>query len=85
MQQPLAHLYFLTIFEDIQQSNYSLSALCNAAHSIRKVCTYWCIYVRRYVCACVLGPDLELLNYSESSRLDSKQVNSTCAAAIDHT
>lgn len=37
MQQPLAHLYFLTIFDDLLHSEYNMSALINAAQSIGKV------------------------------------------------
>ena len=37
MQQPLAHLYFLTVFEDLLSSNFGLSNLIRTSQRIAKV------------------------------------------------
>jgi len=38
MQQPLSHLYFLTVFEDLLKSKFNLSGLIKTAQNITKVC-----------------------------------------------
>ena len=37
MQQPLAHLYFLTVFEDLLSSNFGLPNLIRTSQKIAKV------------------------------------------------
>ena len=37
MQQPLCHLYFLTVMEDLKDSSYGLSGLVKTIHNISKV------------------------------------------------
>ncbi len=37
MQQPLAHLYFLTVMEDLKDSNFGLAGLVKTVHNISKV------------------------------------------------
>ena len=37
MQQPLAHLYFVTVFERLLESGFELPALVRVAQQIRKV------------------------------------------------
>ena len=37
MQQPLAHLYFLTVFEDLLSSNFGLANLIRTSQRIAKV------------------------------------------------
>ena len=39
MQQPLAHLYFLTVLEHLQAEGHKLSALVRTANNISKLCT----------------------------------------------
>ena len=39
MQQPLAHLYFLTVLEHLQGEGHKLSALVRTANNIFKLCT----------------------------------------------
>jgi len=38
MQQPLSHLYFLTVFEDLLKSKFNLSGLIKTAQNITKQC-----------------------------------------------
>ena len=40
MQQPLAHLYFLTVFEDLLSSSFSLPNLIRTSQKIAKVCPH---------------------------------------------
>ena len=61
MQQPLVHLYFLTIFEDLLGSEFNLSALIKTSQSISKVifsivmvcCMSYMNYI--YLHACMAG------------------------------
>ena len=38
MQQPLAHLYFLVVLENISHSDFGLSGLITTSLKISKVC-----------------------------------------------
>ncbi len=40
MQQPLSHLYFLVVLEDVSNSNFGLSGLITTSQKISKVRYY---------------------------------------------
>ena len=42
MQQPLTHLYFLTVLEDVSNSNFGLSGLITTSQKISKVHVLLC-------------------------------------------
>ncbi len=61
MQQPLAHLYFLTVMEDLKDSNFGLAGLVKTVHNISKVSGSGPADVCVCVCVCVwwAGVDLQ--------------------------
>ena len=58
MQQPLSHLYFLVVLEDVSNSNFGLSGLITTSQKISKVRDFvsWvCPLVVVGVCWCSLS------------------------------
>ena len=56
MQQPLAHLYFLTVFDDLLNSKFDLSPLIKTTQNIAKVSAHvhgWmtvqCLYTHTFI------------------------------------
>ena len=45
MQQPLVHLYFFTVMEDLLDSDYSLLTLLKSSQSITKVLMFIVAFV----------------------------------------
>ena len=46
MQQPLSHLYFLVVLENVSNSDFGLSGLITTSQKISKVCVVWIGFVR---------------------------------------